>query len=709
VHDAALRGAEASLVVRLTGDPHPLRSQGYAGRAGGVDRVLVPGELVHATIAGQGWGTGGSVALLAPAGGWLDLLPGQQVTASGTLAPPAGGGLEVAALRVRGPPAAVGPAPWWQRVAGSLRAGLRTASARLPEASAGLLPGLVVGDTGRLPPDLADEFRVAGLSHLTAVSGTNITILAGAVVGLLALCGAGPRTRAVAGLVVIAGFVVLARPSPSVLRAAVMGGIGLLGLGLGRRRAALPALSAAVILLLLADPELAIDAGFTLSVLATGALILLAPTWAHALHRAGVPAVLAEALAVPTAAHVVTAPVAAAISGQLSLVAIVANLLAEPAVAPATVLGVLAAVLAPLSPTVASWPVTVAGPEVGWLVTVGQRAAAVPGAAVRWPDGASGGLLLAAVLGALVLVLRRRRIRVLAAAALLGALLVLLPTRFVTPGWPVTGWAMVSCDVGQGDAAVLATADPGTAVVIDTGPDPGAVDGCLDRLGVHSVALVVLTHLHADHVDGLPGVLDGRPVAAVATGPLHQPAWALDTVRATTARHGVPLLAMAAGDRLRWPGLELEVLAPLTPPPRVLPAGDTGTPINDASLVIRAHTAAGTVLLCGDIELAAQSALLASGVDLRADVLKVPHHGSRYSVPAFLDAVRPRVALVSVGAGNPYGHPSTGVLDHLAAGGASVLRTDRSGDIAVTPADDESTPDGLRVVARGSPRPAPRG
>ena len=698
---AADSAAAATLVVRITDDPRPLRRPGYGGLPGGAERFAIAAELRRASAAGGTWTGGGRVLLLAPVEGWSGLLPGQEVTAEGLLAPSTMDDLTIAVLRVRGSPREVGPPPWWQRAAGTVREGLRDASGVLPEQPAGLLPSLVVGDTSRLPSTVTEEFRVAGLSHLTAVSGTNVAIVCGAVIGLLRLVRVGPRTAAVlAGLALVA-FVVVARPSPSVLRAAVMGAVTLLALLLGRNRSALPALAVAVLGLLLVDPELGVEPGFALSVLATAALVLLAPRWAGAMRERGVPIGVAEALAVPVAAHLVTAPLVAALSGQVSLVAAVANLLAAPAVAPATVLGALAAVLSLCHDGAAELAVRLAGPFVGWLVTVGHHAAMIPGAAVRWPAGSTGGLLLAAAtLGALIL-LRLRRLRAVAAAAALGVLLVLVPTRLAPPGWPATGWAVVACDVGQGDALALATSEPGRAVLVDAGPDRGPVQACLDRLGVRRVPLIVLSHLHADHIGGLAALLDGRAVGAVAVGPLRQPEWAFDQVRRLADRAGVPLVQLEVGQRLQWPGLVVEVLGPRRQPQQPIDESD-GTAVNDASLVLRAETAAGRVLLTGDIELAAQSELLGAGVDLHADVLKVPHHGSRYSSPEFLAAVRPRVALVSVGAGNRYRHPSPEVLTALSSAGATVLRTDGRGDIAVL--TDRS---GLSVVARGDPRPPP--
>ena len=222
------------------------------------------------------------------------------------------------------------------------------------------------------------------------------------------------------------------------------------------------------------------------------------------------PAGLAEPVAVAAAAHLVTVPLIAAISGRISLVAIPANVLAEPVVAVATVLGVLAALLSVIWLPAAVLFADLAGWPCRWLVWVAEYFGTLPGASVPWPSGVAGGFLLAAC-GALCWLCRRPLPRSLLAAVVV-ALVVQIPVRGLISGWPPPGWLIVACDVGQGDSLALHVG-PGTAVVIDAGPDPVAVDRCLRELGVTRIPLLVLTHSHLDHVAGLPGVLHQRQVA----------------------------------------------------------------------------------------------------------------------------------------------------------------------------------------------------
>lgn len=507
------------------------------------------------------------------------------------------------------------------------------------------------------------------------MSGSNCAIVLLAALGLARRLGLGVRAAPVSAGLALLGFVVLARPSPSVLRAGVMGLVAVLALATGSRRAGVPALSAAVLVLVLVWPALASEPGFALSVTATAGLLVLAPGWRDGLARR-MPRRIAEMLVVPAAAQVACAPLVAGIAGQVSLVAIPANLVAVPAVPPATVLGVLAAASAPLIPPLASVCGALAYLPTAWLVRVAHTGAALPNAAVGWPSGAAGGLLLGALTLAALLLLPWRPLRLVAAVVAPALMVGVTAVGLLMPGWPPRGWVLAACDVGQGDALVLSVA-AGSAVVVDAGPDPRLVDRCLRDLRVHSVPLVVLTHLHADHLDGLPGLLRGRRVAEIAIGPLDDPEEAARTLESQAAEAGVPVTRSVAGEVRTVGALRWEVVGPERP------FRGTDSDPNNSSLVLRVTGAGWTALLTGDIEPPAQRRLLEAGIDLRADVLKVPHHGSDHQEPAFLDAVGARLALASVGAGNRYGHPSPATLGRLAAGGARTYRTDADGTVAV--------------------------
>jgi len=369
------------------------------------------------------------------------------------------------------------------------------------------------------------------------------------------------------------------------------------------------------------------------------------------------PRWVAEAVAVPLAAQLACTPLVAAISGQISLVAVGANLAVAPVIGPATVLG-LAGGLAGLA-----WDPAgrffgmLAGWCVGWLVAVADRGAALPAAAIGWGTGAVALALLTAIVVALALLLPRVLRGPAGSLACCAVLVVAVLVRPPVPGWPPAGWVLVACDVGQGDALVL-RAGPGAGVVVDSGPESRLVDDCLDRLGITRVPLLVLTHPHADHVDGQAGVQSGREVDRVET-----------TGAAPYAETRV------VGD------VTLQVLWP--------PPGLTASNPNDASVVLLAQVAGVRLLLTGDVEPASQAAIDRAWPGLTADVVKVPHHGSRFQDLDWLLGLGARVALVSAGADNEYGHPADATLAPLADTGATVLRTDLDGDLAVTVQEGE--------------------
>lgn len=316
--------------------------------------------------------------------------------------------------------------------------------------------------------------------------------------------------------------------------------------------------------------------------------------------------------------------------------------------------------------------------------------------------------------------MRRYRAGLIATALLLvSATATILILRGRTAPWPPPGWLFAACDVGQGDALALA-AGPAAAVVVDTGPDPAKADSCLTSLGVRTVPLLLLTHFHADHVDGVPGVLHDRAVTEIETTDDPDPPRGATEVATWAQAAGVRISQAVAGERREYGAVSWDVL---WPDPSVSPqpikadkrrskskssahshagsssGGEEGSGPNNSSVVlaVRIATRDGPVrvLLTGDIEPPAQQAILAAHPDLAADILKVPHHGSAHQDPELFAAAHSRVAVVSVGAGNSYGHPAPRTLGLAAEAGARVFRTDRDGQIVVF-----GTASRLRVATR---------
>ncbi len=349
------------------------------------------------------------------------LMVGRPVRFTARIGRPTRRDLTVAVLNASGRPT-VGTAGAVQRAAHAVR-GRFAAAVRdaLPAEQAAMLPALVLGDTSAVTAETDRDFRAAGMTHLMAVSGANVTIVCGAVLFSARLLG--PRAAVVLAALTLVAFVFVVQPTASVLRAAVMGAIALAGMLSSRRRQAIPALCATVLGLLGIAPQLAVDVGFALSAVATAALVVVAPVWSRRLVGRGLPEPLADALAIAAAAHAVTAPLVAGISGRVSLVAVGANLAAAPVIVPITVLGSAGAVLSVAWPSGAQLLIRFTGPELWWVVRVARWSAGAPAATVPVPSGVPGVLLVAGLTALIVVVVTRLRgRRWLGAAVGLGAL-----------------------------------------------------------------------------------------------------------------------------------------------------------------------------------------------------------------------------------------------------------------------------------------------
>ena len=676
VHDLATQRAVAEVVITV--GPGRTFEAGPAGR-----RWTGHGVVEEVAARGRVWR--GDRPVLVVAGGalaepWAAVVPGSRLRATVRLDQAGPDESFTAVVRAREPPDLIAAPGWLAAGVHRVRAALREAVAGLDPEPRALVPALVVGDTDAMDAGLRERFRVTGLAHLAAVSGANLTLLLASLLWLAGWVGLrGWWLRAVAVLGVL-GFVALCHGEPSVLRAAAMGCAGLAGLGLGGRQRGLRQLSWAVVALLLIDPWLSATAGFALSVVATAGIICWGRPWTEAL-SGWLPRPLSEAVAIPVAAQLATAPLVASLSGQVSVVGIFANLVAGPLVGPTTVLGFGCAALAAVWPG----PAAVLGWLAGWgaqaLCWIAHLGALLPSAAIQWHATPAGVSILAGLSTAGFLLTGKLLSRPVLALAVMSGLVMVLARPLAVPGWPPSGWAVVQCDVGQGSATVVRVA-PGSAVVVDTGPDPPRLERCLATLGVERVPLLVITHLHADHTGGL-AALDRRHLTTVVLPVGAAPALAASLAPVAPAAavvEGRPGLQFAVG------GTTVAVVSALSG--AVTDSGEDSSAVNDGSVVTRIETGDLVVLATGDIETAGQAAAVRSGADLGADVLIVPHHGSAVQSADLIAAVGAPIALIGVGEGNDYGHPAPSALRLLSEAGMVVHRTDTDGAVAVSPGRD---------------------
>jgi len=599
----------------------------------------------------------------------------------------------------------------------------------LPEPAAGLAAGILVGLRDRVDRDLAAAFTATGLSHVVAISGWNIALVAGLVGAVLA--GRARRTRSGAIVVAIVVYTVLAGASASVVRAAAMTGVALLARETGRPGTAAAALGWAVAGLVVANPPSAADVGLQLSAAATAGLIAWsAPVTAILDRRVGwAPRWIREGLGVSLAAQAATLPLVLVAFGRVAPLSPVTNLAVVPLVPLAMAAGTLALVggaLAALGgPAIVASILGIPGALVlGLLIAIVRLAAALPLASVMLPPAIA--LAVAAVVVAgLFGIAARRRLRV--ARAALRAMLTGPPLRSApSPGGRQPGGRrggrhpgdrrpgrilrlagllgalavavlvvagatrpdgrahVVVLDIGQGDA-ILVTGPTGGRMLVDGGPDPDRLLVALDARVPpwdRRIDLVVLTHPHEDHVAGLPLVLERYRVGRVVEPGMPGRSPGYEALGAVLAARGTTSSRLATGDRFALDGISFEVLWPDAGRVPADASGD-GSVVNDASIVLLGSFEGRRFLLAGDAEADVEAELVSRALPT-VDLLKAGHHGSRTSTTeGLVAATRPRVAAVSVGAQNDYGHPSREVIARLEAAGAAVLRTDEVGTIDV--------------------------
>jgi competence protein ComEC len=538
-----------------------------------------------------------------------------------------------------------------------------------------LVAGLSIGDTSLLTDSLNEDMKTLSLTHLNAVSGANCAIVVGAVFWLLGFLTRKRWLRVSLAVTALVAYVLLVGGGASVIRAAIMAVVVLVLLQRGVWPVA--ALSFTAIAMLLWDPNYAEDYGFALSVFATAGILIIAPELSRRLSTR-MPKPLALALAVTVSAQLWCMPVLLELQDGVPTYAVLANLLAEPVVAPITVLGITAAAIAYPLPWLAALLTWLASLPAQWIVAIANHLASLPEATLNWHTGVIG--MSALVLGVTLWLLRSKRF----GAALVTLVLV---TELVWSGaglvrattWLTGDWQFVNCDVGQGDALVIRSM--GQVALVDVGRDPKPIDSCLRQLGVSTINLLVLTHFDDDHAGGLSGALAGRSVERalispfVDSRPLAELSISLLAEVTSVSKAGI-------GTNGTLGGFTWEVLSP------TIQATETEDS-NDASLAMRWESSDLVAYTMADLGEPAQQRMARNyggylnHPKAKPVLLKVSHHGSADQYHELIEAMHPEIAIISVGEGNSYGHPTKRTLDTLQGLGTLVLRTDLNGSIGV--------------------------
>lgn len=547
--------------------------------------------------------------------------------------------------------------------------------------SLNLISGLAIGIDSGLSEQFKKDMKATGLTHLTAVSGANCAIVLGALWFLLKRLRVGKGVRFTLSIVGLVCYVTLVGYQPSVLRAAFMMSVALFAFEFGRRVWVPGALILGSLLLLVVDPWLIVDYGFWLSVLATFGLVVLTPQLIGHFEKY-LPRTLAIGLAATLAAQLWCLPLLLQLQGGFTTYSILANLLVEPVVPVITLFGLLGTILGSFAPPIGSAFYMIANVPASWIVWVASSLSAAPSPLIALPW-----LISIPTVIALTIAIIRKNFRTTAVASVL--ILVLLGGvvfRAAKP-WPISNWSVVGCDVGQGDALVLRSNSE--IAVVDVGKDPDLIDACLDRLGIRVIDLLVLTHFDFDHVGGLPGLERGRRIETVLISPFPderaEARFLKENLQAIAGQVVEAQLGLAGKlGRFDW-----QVFSSLAENAVTANQGSLGMKFEDESAVIYTLADLDEIAQCKASSWARPSS--------KITIVKVSHHGSADQCEDFYQAISPDIALISVGKGNPYGHPTSKTLRMLDQLGSNIFRTDTQGAVSLAFVDG-----GVQALVAGS-------
>ncbi|MFM1825795.1 MAG: hypothetical protein RLZZ37_430 [Actinomycetota bacterium] len=548
---------------------------------------------------------------------------------------------------------------------------------RISSEGSELLPGLILGDTRFQSKTLKEEMKLSGLTHLTAVSGGNIAILIVALSFLLRKTKINLKVQIVFILIFLLFFALLVRTEPSVIRASLMAAIVLISLLYGVFRQAINALLITICVALLLDPNLATSWGFSLSVFATfGLLFFTEPILKYLIKFfPWLNQNLLMVFSVALAAQFSTMGLVAGFTGLISIWSVFANILVSPIVPFVTILGYLGLIISNLNTSLAIIFNLPASIFANWIVMVSHFFANKELSTIKISNGLLGFLIANLILGLIIFLIKKFNILTIFSTLTLTLVFVMtIKFVFFNTNWPINNWQFAMCDVSQGDGLVMRDSN-GKTVVVDVGPDGKLMTKCLKRLGIKQIDILLLTHFHLDHVEGLRDVLRNYEIKTVFTSWIKEPFE--ESKRVEQLLHPQRLNFLTSGQNLQLGEIRLMCLWPTSEKMEIESVA------NNSSLVVLAEINNASILLTGDIEPPAQVAIRSMWEKLQVDVIKIPHHGSKFQDDLFPEWSGARLALISVGAENSYGHPSNEAIKLYEKSKMKVLTSSSNGSISI--------------------------
>ena len=561
----------------------------------------------------------------------------------------------------------------------------------LPSEQAGLLKGIVIGERGSLSEDTKNDFNISGLTHLLCVSGANIAYIAGACLVVLKILKIKPPYSNFITIIVLIIFTYITGSSPAVMRASIMGIMLLLAEVFVRKSDVLTSISAASLFILIYNPFTFYDIGFQLSFAGTIGIVLFYKNLVNYFNF--LPKLINEVFSVSLAAQLTVNPLIALYFNKVSLIAIVSNLLVVPITGGVTILGFIMSILGQFI----LFPAQIVGGLsyffLSFMLWVSNICANIPFATIQVVTPSIFVIILYySILYILLKYVPEKKPPAYFYKGLLSLLIIIVISSLIIFSLP-RPLQIYFLDIGQGDSAFIKTPSGSTCLIDGGGKFPGTLSNfdpgntiipfLLDN-GITSIDLAILSHAHGDHIQGLIKVVEKLYVKKLIIGPQFESNSDLTKLLELCKSKKINVIQVKKGSSIQLNEVYFDVLHPSDSNHYI-----ENSSLNNNSLVLKLKYKNFSILFSGDIENQAEQELLSANIDIKADILKIAHHGSPGSTSdAFLKSVSPSLCIISVGKNN-FGHPSKLIINRIISIGSKLYRTDQNGGINIKVYDDK--------------------